>query len=167
MKRIPIVVAALLAASTAPALAAMSDQEFVTTAANGGLYEFNSGLFATTAAPDPHVKSLAHKIVDDHTDINARLKDIAERERLRFPYMMDNDHDTMVRKLQSTQLDDGGRQTQQMFLDQQKQAHEKAISLYERYAHEGTNVRLKDFAAASLPMLRAHQKTINKLSSSR
>ena len=167
MKRIPIVVAALLAASTAPALAAMSDQEFVTTAANGGLYEFNSGLFATTAAADPRVKALAHKIVEDHTDINAELDVVAKRENLRVPYMMDNDHDAMVRKLQSTQLDGSATQVQQLFLQQQKKAHDDAVSLFERYASEGTNVRLKDFAAASLPMLRSHQKAIDKLTGSR
>lgn len=167
MKRIPIVVGALLAASTAQAFAAMSDQEFVTAAANGGLYEFNSGLFATTAVPDPRVKALADTIVKDHADINAELNVVAEREKLRVPYMMDNDHDAMVRKLQSTQLDGSATQVQQLFLQQQKQAHDDAVTLFERYADEGTNVRLKDFAATSLPALRAHQKTIYKLTGSR
>lgn len=166
MKRIPMVVAALLAASTAPALAAMSDQEFVTQAANGGLYEFNSGLFATTSAPDPRVQALAHAIVKDHTDLNARLNVAAERDRLRLPFMMDEKHDAMVLQMQSAQLRNPG-EAQQMFLSQQKTAHDQAIALYERYAQEGTNPRLKHFAEASLPTLREHQKAVYRLSGSR
>lgn len=167
MKRLPIVVAALLAASTAPALAAMSDQEFVTAASIGNQYEFAAGEFASTAAPDPRVKAFAKQIAADHADIDAELNVVARLEKLPVPYMMDETHDAMVRKLQSAQLESSAAESQRMFVTQQKEAHDKTVAMYEQYAREGTNIRLKDYALASLPTLRAHQKTINALAAMR
>ncbi len=167
MKRLPIVVAALLATSTAPALAAMSDQEFVTAASIGNQYEFAAGEFASTAAPDPRVKAFASTIAAEHADIDAELNVVARLEKLPVPYMMDETHDAMVRKLQSSQLENPPAESQRLFVTQQKEAHDKTVAMYEQYAREGTNVRLKDYAQASLPKLRAHQKAITALAAMR
>ena len=66
MKRFTVLTAAFLAVSAAPAFAAMSDQEFVTKAAISGKYEFQSAMFASTAAPDSRVKAFAQRMVVDH-----------------------------------------------------------------------------------------------------
>lgn len=167
MKRIPIVVAAFLVASTAPALAAMSDQEFVTAASVSGQYEFESGLFASTSIPDGRVKAVATQLAKDHADVIAGLNVVARLEKLPVPYMMDETHDAMLRKLQTTQFENSSADAQRLFVIQQKQVNDRTVAMYEQYAKEGTNVRLRDFAQASLPTLKANQKAVNALAGSR
>lgn len=162
MKRFTVLTAALLAVSAAPAFAAMSDQEFVAKAAISGRYEFQSGLFATTASPDSRVKAFAKRMVTDHTDLNARLNAIAQRENLAVPYALDTAHDDMIHKLEAAELQSDGH-AQQLYVTQQKTAHDATVALFERYAAEGTNVRLKSFAEAALPVLREHRRTITPL----
>lgn len=162
MKRFTVLTAAILAVSAAPAFAAMSDQEFVTQAAIGGKYEFQSGLFATTAAPDARVKAYADRTVAERTDLNARLNAIAARESLSVPYALDARHDDMLKKLEAAELQSDGH-AQQLYVVQQKRVRDETIALYERYVAEGTNVRLKDYAQTALPVLRAQQRAITPL----
>lgn len=162
MKRITVLAAAFLAVSAAPGFAAMSDQEFVTKAAIGGKYEFQSSLFALTASPDARVKAFANRMVIDHTDLNARLNAIAERERLSVPYALDATHDDMLKKLEAAELQSDGH-AQQLYVTQQKKAHDETLALFERYVAEGKNVRLRDFAQAALPVLREHGRAITPL----
>ncbi len=162
MKRITVLTAALLAITATPAFAAMSDQEFVTKAGIAGKYAFQSALFATTASPDKRVMSYAQKTVEEKTDLNARLHAIARREKLAMPYALDAEHDDMIHALEAAELKSDGH-AQDLYVTQQKKVRDQTIALYERYIREGTNVRLKDYAAASLSTLKEQDKAITPL----
>lgn len=167
MKPTTVLAAAFVAFSATPTLAAMSDQEFIDKAVIGGKYELESSRFALTAAPDARVKAFANRMITDHIEIDARLKAIAREDRIRVPSILDDQHHGMLLKLQSTQLEESSGAAQRAYITQQAEAHKTTVALFEQYAREGTNPRLKHYAQAYLPTLREHHRAAAYLSGSR
>jgi putative membrane protein len=56
--------------------------------------------------------------------------------------------------------DDGFDKT---YLDQQRAAHQEAITLHRGYAENGDNPQLRSVAIGGLPMLERHLKSIERI----
>lgn len=163
---LPLAAMAQTAASTAdnsessagaatPVTLSAQDQSFATTAATAGLSEVQEGKLAASKG-DKSVKEVGNRMVTDHTKANDTLSSLAAAKGLTLP-----DSLTSVQAAQLAHLQDlKGTAFDSAYLKDQRQAHEKAIKLFETEAASGTDADLKTFAQNTLPMLKMHLQMI-------
>jgi putative membrane protein len=142
-----------------PAAAASSAAaKFVKNAAIGGMFEVQSSKAALTKTDDPKIKDLAHMLIADHSAANAKLKQIAAREKVAVPSQLDAEHQGQLDTLRETK-----GPFAPPFIEMQREAHDEAIMLFRRYADHGDDAALKAFAEKTLPTLEKHRKAIEKI----
>jgi putative membrane protein len=106
------------------------------------MFEIESSKLASARA-DASSKQFATKMISDHTETSAELKAIAPKAGVEIPGALDSSHQSKLDKLKGLQGADFDREYDSMQVD----AHENAVSLFERYAKGGDNAELKAFAA--------------------
>lgn len=131
------------------------DKRFVKAAAQAGLSEVQEGQLAQQKG-DESVKSVGTRMVTDHTKANDQLKTLAQTEGVNVPDAVNAKQSAQLQKLQGM----SSSQFDHSYLADQKQAHLKAIKLFQKEAQSGTDPELKSFAASSLPMLQTHLSII-------
>lgn len=149
-----IVILAAAVALWVPAASAqeMTDQQFVSLAATGGLAEVELGRLATQRGGRAGVQRFGERMVMDHGAMNAELAQLAARKGLRVPTTLDDPHRQDVDRLARLSGDDFDRAyMQHMVAD-----HTKDIAHFEQQAQAGTDSDLKALAASALPVLRQH-----------
>jgi putative membrane protein len=149
-----VIVVAAAVALWAPAASPqeLTDQQFVSLAATGGLAEVELGRLATQRASRASVQRFGERMVMDHGAMNAELAQLAARKGLRVPTTLDDGHRQDVDRLARLSGDDFDRAyMQHMVAD-----HTKDVAHFERQAQTGTDPDLKALAASALPVLRQH-----------
>lgn len=164
MKKIALVLAFGLMA--APALAqglgektgvnaligkAPSTADFAKIAAISDMFEIESSKLAEQRA-DEASKKFAAQMIADHTKTSAELKALAPKANVELPVAVDSTHQSKLDKLKGLNGADFDKEYDVMQVD----AHEDAVSLFERYADGGENAELKAWAAKTLPHLKHH-----------
>ncbi|MBX9758383.1 MAG: DUF4142 domain-containing protein [Beijerinckiaceae bacterium] len=165
----PVIAAAMLSLSAAalapaPALAqaskaSVTKAEFVRMAATGDMFEIESGKLALSNADSADVKQFAQKLIDDHTAASKKLMSLSDQKP---PATLDKKHADLLAKLKSA----SGKEFTHTFITQQVQAHREAVELFEHYAKDGDDAKLKSFASDTLPALREHLQHAQKLQKS-
>lgn len=130
-----------------------STSDFVMQAAMSDMFEINSSKLAQergTAAQ----KTFASQMIADHTKTSEELKSMVSGGKVKaeLPAQLDSAHQSKLDKLKDAKGDD----FVSTYASQQVEAHEDAVSLFERYAKGGDNAALKDWAGKTLPALRHH-----------
>jgi putative membrane protein len=142
-------------APTASSSLSAQDRSFATTAAAAGLSEVQEGQLAASKG-DAKVKEIGNQMVTDHTKANNQLTSLASSKGLTLP--------TQVTDVQAAQLSHlqglSGASFDTAYLRDQRNAHEKAIKLFETEASSGADADLKSFAGTTLPILKMHLKMI-------
>jgi putative membrane protein len=148
------VLVAGLVALGAPALSAqeMTDQQFVSTAAAGGLAEVELGHLAAGRAAHPGVQQFGQRMVMDHGAMNADLARLAERKGLSMPAAPGPAHQQARDRLASL----SGHDFDRAYMQEMVADHTKDIAHFEPQAQRGTDPDLQAFAAGALPVLREH-----------
>lgn len=155
-----VVFAAALAVSTSVAAQTMasgthavSDATFVKKAATSDMYEIQASQLAQSKASSADVKTFASKMIADHTKTSDQLKSIASsKPGMAPPLAMDAAHRALIAKLKAA----SGSAFDKAYVQQQVDAHQKAVMLFTAESNNGKDVGLKDFASQSLPTLQQH-----------
>lgn len=127
---------------------ASSDQEFINVAMGMNASEVGMGRLARGKAAGKEVKSLAARMVTDHTRTNHQLAGLAKRLKIEAAPA----HDEPPPELAAASGPDFDKQYVAMLI----KAHQDAIALYESEASGGQDARAKHFARSTLPALRHH-----------
>jgi putative membrane protein len=138
--------------------AAPSTADFVKMVAISDMFEIESSKLAQQKA-DADSRKFAAKMIEDHTKTSAELKGLAAKANVELPKEMDSSHRSKIDKLKGLSGADFDRQYDTMQVD----AHESAVSLFERYGNSGDNADLKAFAQKHLPHLQEHLKMAKEL----
>jgi putative membrane protein len=160
MKRIPAIVCCLaiscLTASAQPEHAAkgkaMTDQQFLDTAAQTDMLEAHLGQMAVDHATSQDVKDYAQTLVADHTADYQQLTALAAKDNLTVPKGLDAAHDKMIapfEKLQGAAFD--SKYTHMMI-----EGHTEAIGIYTKESSDAASADVKEYASATLPTLHKH-----------
>lgn len=133
---------------------AMTADQFARTVATSDMFEIESSKLAEKKARDSGLKSLARQMVKDHTKTSSELKQTMKKAKMKvdLPKQLDDQHASMMKELQGASGEDFDR----MYHQDQVQAHQTAVQLFESYAANGDNNDLKSFASKVLPDLRGH-----------
>jgi putative membrane protein len=136
------------------------DVKFVKTAAIDGMTEVKLGKLAAAQAKNDDVKKFGERMVKDHTKAGDDLKAAAKAAGIPFPDALDEKHQKEVETFKSyTGADFDAAYVKDMVDD-----HTKAVALFTRASKEAKDQGIKDFATATLPVLKEHLELAKKLS---
>ncbi|MGN6369648.1 MAG: DUF4142 domain-containing protein [Phycisphaerae bacterium] len=143
------------------------DRQFVQQASEGGMYEVKSSQLALQKTQDARVRMIAQHMIHDHTQANQQLKQTAQQDGLSAASQPGDQQQQMIEQLQKL----NGTDFDQQYIQQQTQAHQETIALFQKEASNGQDA-LRSFAAQTLPTLQQHLQMIrgngnNNMSSER
>ncbi|MEG3162821.1 DUF4142 domain-containing protein [Sphingomonas sp. LB2R24] len=140
-----------------PAVAAVAQapaaSTYVTKAGAGDQYEIQSSRLLLTSTKNAKLRSFASMMVTDHTKSTADVKAAAMRAGLHpAPPKLDAMGTKNVAALRAAT----GTARDRLYVEQQKSAHQRALTLHQTYAQSGTAAPLKTVAASIAPVVQTH-----------
>lgn len=131
-------------------LAATSD-DFVEAATESGIAEVVTGNLALEKSQNAEIKKFAQQMVTDHTAANQKLGDIARKLDISVP-----DEAALTDKVKKMILEWRDESFDKSYVNNQVDAHEKAVELFKKEAASSDKPELKAFASETLPKLEHH-----------
>jgi putative membrane protein len=142
-----------LAQKKAAGAAPMSDQQFVTFAAQTDMVEANLGQLAQNVAASQAVKDYGQMLVTDHTADYKNLQNLASQANVTVPDAIDAEHNkamiTPFHKLKGKQFDT-------RYIHEMVEGHTKALAIYKKEANDATDSTIKSYAQNAIPVLQKH-----------
>ncbi|RVT90444.1 DUF4142 domain-containing protein [Sphingomonas crocodyli] len=135
--------------------AGVSATDYVKLAADSDLYEIQSSRLAATKAQRKDVKDFAKEVISDHSATSKSLMAALrndDRSITRPSTSLSADKAaklTLLRKAPRDQFDN-------LYLQQQAEAHQEAWALHKGYATDGTDPALKQVASTAVPVIERH-----------
>lgn len=152
MRIIPIAVAAAMMMPAAAFAQATTAPEFVKEAGASDKFEIDSSKLVM-GSQDPKVKQFAQQMVADHTNSTKMVKAAASKDGVRVPPPMLNPmQKDMIAQLKAAK----GPSRDQLYMQQQQQAHQMALQLHQTYAASGDKENLKAAAGQIAPIVQGH-----------
>jgi len=141
----------------APAVAT----DFVSTIAGSDMYEIAAGKLAQTMAANAALKDFGEMLVTDHGKSSADLKTAAAAASpaVTVPATMPADLQAKLDALKGAK----GAAFDTLFVEQQKEGHQKALDALKSYAAGGDQTPLKSFASKAAPVVQAHLDKLNAM----
>jgi putative membrane protein len=136
-----------------------ADTVFIENAAKANLAEIQMGKTALDKSSDDKVKSLAQRIVDDHTKANAALKTLADNKKVSFPSDPTDDAKKENAKLQAMKL----AGFDQAWSKDMVNDHQDAIKIFTAEAKDTKDADIQQFVKTTLPTLKAHLVAAQKI----
>ncbi len=152
-------------ASVAPT--SKASENFVKSAAIGGMFEEQTSQLALQKSQNAVVKEFAQRMISDHTAADNKLKTVLTAAKVNaatLPKELDSDHQTTLAELKRAA---NGAAFDKQYLAAQTNAHSEAVSLFEGYAKNGDNPVLQQFASDTLPTLKDHAKELADIKASK
>jgi putative membrane protein len=132
---------------------AITDRNFVTTAAMGGMFEAEAAKLAAQQATDPAVKAYASMVLDQHTKTNEELKQLAGARNVPLPAELPADKKAELKKLEQA----SGAAFDRTFVQEVGiKDHQDDIRSFEKASKDAKDPELRAWAAKTLPALRDH-----------
>lgn len=135
-----------------------ADQQFVDSAAIGGLYEVEAGRIAEKSS-NPQVKQFGARMVRDHSAADAKLKKIVTAEGGTAPQQLDQAHQQDLDHLRSLH----GNEFAQTYMQEMVKDHDTDAQDFGKAAQSLDNPQLKTFAEQTLKIVEAHDKMAHQI----
>jgi putative membrane protein len=161
MKMIPILAGAVMASSAALAQpAAMSPAEFVTQAGASDLYERQSSELVLQSTQNAKVRDFARMMIEHHTKSTADVTSAARKDNVPVaPPELDAAKQAMIDQLRAA----SGASRDNVYISQQRTAHQQALTLHRTYAESGTAPALRAAAGKIQGVVQQHITMLQKL----
>lgn len=142
--------------------AAQADTRFMTQAAAGGLYEVRAGELANRKASSSDVQAFGSMLVREHSAANDELAAYAKSRNVTLPKTVPPEKQKVLDELGKLSGADFDRQFIQTV---GLKDHQEDIALFEASSKSASDPALKAWIDKTLPHLRAHLSTAQRLSS--
>ena len=137
------------------------DRKFLMEAAQGGLLEVEASRLAMERASSAEVKRFAQQLMQDHSDANEKLMQIAQDKGIELPKQLDAKHKQQLSKLSQRK----GQEFDRAYMRELgHKDHKKDIQAFEKQARQGKDPELRAFAEETLPVLQKHYSMAQKVS---
>jgi putative membrane protein len=130
----------------------LSDQQFVDRAGASGMAEIALARLALRRSHSPEVRSFAHRMIADHSRLNAQLMRVAGRLDIPPPRGPTPRQQAVSARLASLPPPEFDRD----HVNQQVTAHRRAVAVFTEEAQSGQNPLLRRLAQRGLPILHSH-----------
>lgn len=134
---------------------------FANAVAASDLFEIESARLAATKTGSAEVKAFAQHLLTDHEESSAELKAAAAEASppVTVTPALDAEKQAMLDQLKTANGPDFDRR----FIDQQTNAHQKALLLLQNYVGGGKSQPLKDFASKATTTVQGHLEHLNRI----
>ena len=142
-------------------VAPMAATDFASTIAASDMFEIASGKLAQARASNAELKSFGGMLIADHGKSSADLKAAAAASTppVTLPTAMPAELQARLDALAAAR----GAAFDTLFLEQQKDGHQKALDALNSFASTGDAASLKAFAAKASPVVQAHLEKLNAI----
>ena len=130
-----------------------ADTEFVSRAAEDGLFDAEAARLAAEKASDPALRDFAQMLVEDRTVANDRLRQLATAHNLALEASLPDERKAEIDRLARL----SGAEFDRVFVEQigVRDLH-RAILDFDRASHEARSDEVRSFARSTLPTLHKH-----------
>jgi putative membrane protein len=137
--------------------------EFAAMIAGGDMYEIESGKMAQSKASNQALKDFGAMLVAQHTKSSADLKSAAASTSppITLPTAVPAEHQAHLDELKAADKNS----FDQLFVKQQVEAHQKALTALNAYAAGGDSPSLKAFAAKAVGVVQSHLDKLKAMGS--
>lgn len=137
--------------------------DFVEKAAISDRYEIAAAQVALERSQTRAIRDVAQVMIEDHQTNTQRLKAaMARSQKVQtgdVPHGLDSRRANMIEHLREAPAD----KFDETYVDQQKLAHEEAVSLMQKYRDDGDCPELRNFAEASARVVEGHLDRMKQL----
>jgi len=135
------------------------DQKCAAKIADVNNFEIQAGRLAQQKAQSDEIKQFAKMMVDDHTQAQQQLQQIAQRKGMQFSQQLMPVHQTMLQELNKLE----GQEFERAYLYGQVAGHTKTALKLRDDKTELQDPELKQYAATILPKVQQHLQHAQKL----
>ena len=140
-----------------------TSEEFVKKAAQANFAEIEVSKLAQTKAESSDVKSFAQRMIDDHSQANSELAQIAKTQNLKVPLDADLKHKASMTMLKARK----GESFDTAYMKEMDKDHTAAVNLFQAASTSSKlSPELKAFAAKTLPKLEQHHQLVAQVEQS-
>lgn len=143
----------------ASAKTSRSARSFAEKANQANLLEVEAGKLAEQRAENDQVKSFGQQMVQDHSNADSKLKSIAQAQNIELSDKLDAKHEAKLAKLRAEQ----GAAFDKTYTRMMLKDHRQDIREFERASKNVENPQMRSFAEQTLPTLREHLASAEKL----
>jgi putative membrane protein len=129
------------------------DKKFLAAAGQADMNEIALSKLAEEKATNPDVKAFAHKMVVDHTALDAKMKPFAEKWGVAAPTGVDEDHQKDLDKLNGL----SGADFDKQYMDDMMSDHTKAYSAFTKEAKDAQDPQFKAAVMQGKSVVAAHK----------
>jgi putative membrane protein len=137
----------------------VSDQAFVTFAAQNDMNEAHVGQLAADRASSQAIKDYARMLVDDHTKAYQQISALGRKAGLEVPTALDASHLKLIAPLEKLK----GPAFDRRFVHDIVAGHETATAAYDKESRDGQNPDLKTYAKETVLVLEKHKDQAKQL----
>jgi putative membrane protein len=127
-------------------------QSFMEQAAASDTFEITTGNMATQKGSLADVKTFGQMLVGDHTISSQELKALARQKSVTLSRTIPPDKLARITALSAL----SGAPFDKAFAEQQVQAHQEAIALYQKADNDIGDAQIQAFVSKTLPVLQTH-----------
>ena len=135
------------------------DSNFVMQAAQTGMLEVQLGRLAVQRGSSPGVKRYGQEMVEEHTQKNQELMQLAMQKGQEVPRAMSSQNKALIDRISGLSGTSFDAAYKQAMID----SHNQAIALFQAQSQQGQDPELKAWAAQTLPNLQAHLQMVNQM----
>lgn len=136
--------------------------DFVQKATIANMFEIEAAKLALASSKVQPVKDFAQMMIDGHTAALTELQSLSSAAMVTPPTALDNDHEGKLEALRNAKVQD----FDDVYIDQQTEAHENALNLVKDYSTNGKDAGLRAFAAKMAPDIDSHLTKVRALDKS-
>ena len=129
-----------------------ADRTFMTKAAQANLAEVEAGRMAAEKSTNTEVQKFAQAMVDDHSQANQQLMDLAQKKNIALPNEPDDAHKKDAGRLSDLK----GAEFDRSYMTMMVQDHVKAVALFEATTKAAKDSDVRTFAEKTVPVLKHH-----------
>jgi putative membrane protein len=131
---------------------------FATNAAQNSFAEIVLSSLALQKSDNQRVVDFSEMMIDQHSTAAVQLMKLLNEGEMTVPVTPGQDQTQAIERLQGL----SGEEFDRAYFDHQVEAHQKAVSLFEKGAESAQSEELQRFAEMKLPILRAHLEIAKK-----
>lgn len=139
--------------------APVSDQLFAAAAAIGGVSEVAISQLGEQKATDPELKKFSQQMVQEHTQMNSELTQLASKRQMALPTTVDPKSQFCAQSLAGL----SGEKFDRCYAKAQLAAHMQQVAEFEAEAERGQDPEVKALAAKALPHIKHHLAMIKPI----
>ena len=147
-----------MADANGPTAPHANDTEFMQSAAHSDQNEIQLSKMALAKGVSAEAKTLANKMIADHTKSTAALKPIAAKAGVTLPTDMDADHKAMTPTMEKLT----GKEFETKYLAQMVTDHQKTANTLKAHEMMTKNTALSGWITTTLPVVEEHLNMASK-----